>query len=945
MRSVQENIRLIFIVCIALVSLAFGGISSFDQNWKYIDGDPANAQTTTFSDASWTAINVPHDFCITHPITGGSQAWGYFTGGTAWYRKHFTLAASDIANKVFLEFDGIQQISTIYVNGSSVGTSGYGYIPLNFDITSQCVAGDNVVAVRVTSGTTRWYSGAGINRHTWLKTMNNVHVDWFGVYVTTPDNSGAVNVSTTIVNSNASAQTCAVSTAILDVDGNTVITGQTSISVPANGNAVASQSLTIPNPVIWDLNTPYQYQAQTQLSIGGTVIDSTTTPFGIRQIAWNTTNAFTLNGKKVSLKGMCSHEAWGALGSAFNEEYYERTFHIIKDVGYNSLRSSHNPRDRGAVSLCNRMGFLLFDELYDKWDASHSDFTNSWSTHVKTFIGRDRNSPSVFVWSVGNEVDEQNNGDLTTFTSKYQPMATYIHANDNRKVTVAFMNKGQQTTFAQLMDVGSFNYASAIYAGYHSALPNLSMLGSEEYSGNPVIAVSWPIVKSLSSYVAGSYTWVGLDYIGEPKVTSTSAHVRNAATIDMVGNIRPYMWVWTSKFAESPMAKIIVQDSRVDRPLTTANSQMDYPMMVCHWTHPYMASSPATTVVTPTNCDSVQLFINGASQGVKKLLSGTNDTAFNWSVNYAAGTIKAVGYKFGAAWYTDSLMTVTGTQKISLTPDRPIMKADGLDRVYVKVTVTDANGSYVPTANQDITFNVTGPATIIAKHNSDAWADFRVGTAYYGTCLVSLQSTGGTGAVTLTASATGLTGGSLTIPTSSTFAVVPYVFGLSQADAVAKITGRGLSVGTIRYHYSASVSNGNVIDQNPVYWDTVANGATVDLVVSSSVPKADQVVNVSAPRSSGFSAGPGLSDIRIIAGTHSIDFSVPNIDKTANLRLDLFTLQGKYVQTLFNARTKGGKFSVPFGQENVRFGAAAVYCAVLNFGDQRKVLPVRFMNR
>ena len=940
MRFIQEKLQGLLFICLASGSLVFGAASSFDLNWKFIDGNPVNASATAFDDGAWTTINVPHDFCITHPLSGGVMAWGYITGGTAWYRKHFTLTASDIANKVFLEFDGIQQISKIYVNGAQVGSSGYGYIPLNFDVTAQAVAGDNVVAVSVASGTTRWYAGAGINRHTWLKIMNKVRVDWFGVYVTTPDNSGAVTVKTTVLNDNTSVQTCSIASTILDVDGNAVVNGQTSIDVPASGSAAGSQNLTIPNPVVWDLNTPYCYRVKTAISVGGTVVDSAITPFGIRQIAWNTTNAFTLNGNKVPLKGMCSHEAWGALGSAFNQEYYERTFHIIKDVGYNALRSSHNPRDRGAVSLCDRMGFLLLDELYDKWDASHSDFTNSWSASLKTFVNRDRNCPSVILWSVGNETDEQSSGDLTTFTSKYQPMAAYVHANDNRKVTVAFINSGVQSSFAQLMDVGAFNYATAIYDGYHSALPNLAMLGSEEYSGNPVIAVSWPIVKARGSYVAGNFTWVGLDYIGEPKVTSTSAHVRNAATIDMVGNVRPYMWVWTSKFAESPMVKIIVQDSRVDRPATTASFAMDYPMMVAHWTHPYMASSPATTVVTPTNCDSVQLFINGASQGVKRLLSGANDTAFNWSVNYAAGTINAIGYKFGDIWCADSLKTVTATQSIALSPDRPIMKADGLDRVYVKVTVVDANGSYVPTANQAITFNVTGPATIVAKHNSDAWADFRVGTAYYGTCLVSLQSTGGTGPITLTASAAGLTNGSLTIPTASAFAEVPYVFGLSQAAAITKINGRGLSVGTIKYHYSASVANGNVIDQNPVYWDTVASGATVDLIVSSNVPKADQTVNVAAPHTARLSVGPALSDIIIIAGMHSIDFSVPNVDKAENLRLDLFTLQGKFVQTLFSANTCGGKFSVLFGQ---KIDAAAVYCAALQYGDARKVLPIRFV--
>ena len=256
MRFIPQKLRVLSIFCLASVSMAFGVTSSFDLNWKFTDGDPANAQTTTFSDAAWTTINVPHDFCITHPLTGGVQAWGYFTGGTGWYRKHFTLSAGDIAKKVFLEFDGIQQLSTIYVNGVQVGTSAYGYVPLNYDITSQAVAGDNVVAIRVASGTTRWYAGAGINRHTWLKILDKVHVDWFGVYVTTPDNTGAVTIKTTVLNDNASSQTCSIATAILDVDGAAVANAQTSIDVPANGNAVGSQNVTIPSPVVWDLTTP-----------------------------------------------------------------------------------------------------------------------------------------------------------------------------------------------------------------------------------------------------------------------------------------------------------------------------------------------------------------------------------------------------------------------------------------------------------------------------------------------------------------------------------------------------------------------------------------------------------------------------------------------------------------------------------------------------------------
>jgi hypothetical protein len=332
------------------------------------------------------------------------------------------------------------------------------------------------------------------------------------------------------------------------------------------------------------------------------------------------------------------------------------------------------------------------------------------------------------------------------------------------------------------------------------------------------------------------------------------------------------------------------------------------------------------------------MFINGISQGVKKATSATDGHTVTWTVNYAAGKIKAVGKKYGIAWCADSLTTVAGTQKISLSPDRPIMKADGLDRVYVKVTVTDSTGSYVPTANQAITFSVTGPATIIAKHNSNAWGDFRVGTAYYGTCLVSLQSTGGVGNVTLTASATGLSSGSLTIPASAFSAQVPYVFGLSKVAAIMKINGSGLSVGSIKYRYSASVAEGNIINQTPVYWSSVASGAPVNLTVSSSIPLPDQqTVTIADLQSASISA----SSIKITAGIHSIDFSVPTLGNVTNLSLDLYTVQGKFVQTLFSTATKGGCFSVPYNAKNFSHARATmIYCAVLHYGGMKKVLPI-----
>ncbi len=797
-------------------------ITNFNPGWKFYEGDPTGAQDLGFNDSSWQALSVPHDWINAKGLKDGS--------GTAWYRKHFTLAPTDSGKKVFIDFDGIFHRSTVYVNGTQVGECSYGYTPLVYDITSHIkYTGENVVAVKVNTGdastqsdrSSRWYGGGGITRNVRLRITDMVHVDNRGTYITTPTlstTSATVNIRTTVKNDNSSDQAVTLRTTITDVNGAVVTQLESSHAVTATASYEFNQNLTVASPTLWDTSNPALYHARSEVVLGSTVVDAYDSTFGIRTITWDPNQGLLLNGKVIKIKGGCVHDDLGILGTAFDERGWERRLQTMKEIGFNGVRTSHNARPREFLALCDRLGIMVFDEMFDSWTtAIYPNFDTDWQRDLSAAVLRDRNHPSVYIWSVGNEAPDQSNP--TAWADKYNRMAQWLHTNDpTRKVTTA-LRPDWSPEDAQLEDVISLNYGDN--GKYRSTIPQGIIIDSENYIdwGDP-----WPGVLS-TNYLVGMHLWAAIDYRGEG-----SQWGWNGAIIDVSGSPKAISSLYRAHWSDDGVMRIVVEDSGVPMPAATCLSYWYWSNMGDHWTLPNL-DGKQVTVKTYTNCTDIELFVNDVSQGTKQMTDSSN--VVSWSVKYQAGTIKAVGKIGGTTKCSQTLTTAGATAKIVLKPDRSRIKADGVDRAYVEVDVVDANGVLVPSASNQLTFDVTGPGAVVAKGNADMGGNILASAAFYGKAVGVVQSTGTAGDIVLIVSSPGLTSANLTIPASTSSATVPYLFGLSQGDAEAKIASAGLTSGNGAREYSSAFPAGSVVRQNPVYGASVAAGSPVNLVISN----------------------------------------------------------------------------------------------------------------
>jgi beta-galactosidase len=859
-------------VWLVIASVSFAGVTSFDDNWKFAQDDFPEAQNTEFDDAAWQTVHVPHDWIIAlTPDKSHPGAQGSFPGGTAWYRKHFTMNPADNDKKVFVEFDGIMRRSTVYINGTELGTCSYGYTPLQFDLTPYINwNGNNVLAVRVnTGGGTRWYSGGGIYRHVYFKVLNKVHVDLWGTYITTPNvtaSSADVNVKTKVKNENTAAQNCALKTTVLDVDGAVLTSIESARSIAPGATYEFSQDMTVGSPKLWSPSTPSMYKAISEVSVDGKVVDTYETPFGIRTIDWDSEQGLLLNGRSIKIKGTNLHHDMGILGAAFNARSWERRLAVLKSLGYNGIRTGHHSMAREFLDLCDRMGFLVLNETHDKWERDiYPNWEADWQRDLGNVVLRDRNHPCVYLWSVGNE---SRFNQIDEFSKFYTPMANWIHQHDYRKVTVGL--GPTQVNPASVLDIVSQNYLPEWFPIYRAAYPDVIINQTETnmYWRDAAMknANAWIDVMSYP-YVVGSYQWTGIEYLGESGWPSKGWR---AAGVDISGFPKPVAYLSKSMWTTDPMVHVIVEDSRVVG--EGGGGQWSWPHMADHWTHPTLAEDPATTVKVYSNCESVELFINGVSQGIKYRMA-FDDYIMVWNVDYAPGTIKAVGRIGGTAVCQQAVKTAGPANKIVLTPDRSIIRAEGKDRMHVEVNVTDASGTLIPDAAHDLTFSVTGPATIIATGNSDLRSDFRLPKAYRGKCLVVLQSTGAAGAISLTASAEGLTSASMNITAVSATAETPYLFGLDQASAESKITRGELSIGKVTEAYDEEVVQGQVLNQNPAHGTIVGTRTPVDFVISKGpAPRTENYYWIYQAEDATLSGCSTSSDGRWWYGTGFVDF-------------------------------------------------------------------------
>jgi beta-galactosidase len=754
---------------------------SFDSAWKFHLGDVSGAQGETFDDSAWTSLDVPHDWSISlafNQSSAASYSGGYLDGGLGWYRKTFTLPASSSGQRVMVQFDGVYMDSTVYLNGTQVCARPYGYSSFECDLTSGAKAdGSNVLAVKVNNQlpSSRWYSGSGIYRHVWLKTVNPVHVAYTGTQVTTPTvsaTSATVNIAVTVQNDGTTDQSVTVASSVRDAAGTEVGKGSSAAtSVTAGKTANATHSATVSNPKLWSPSSPTLYSVVTTVSVGGSVVDTYTTPLGIRTFAFDASTGFSLNGTKMKLNGTCNHHDLGALGAAVNNRAIEKRLQMLKDMGVNALRTSHNPPAPELLDIADRLGLMVMDEAFDCWYAGkntydYGRFFDQWyDTDVQGYVARDRNHPSVIIWSIGNEVAQA--GDKTTV----QKLITSVHAKDTtRPITQAYAAWVGVDSITGLEDLVGINYAPDRYDSVHTSNPTYKMFASESssalrsrgiYNNNnnqessyDDSAASWGHTAETSwknvntrDWIAGEFIWTGFDYIGEPTPYEWPSKSSYFGAIDTAYFPKDVFYFYQSKWNASGPTMVHV-----------------VPMNWTNWT-----TGQAVKVLVYSNADSVELFLNDKSQGSKTV--DPSVSKLQWSVPFATGTLEAKATKGGAVVASDKVQTAGAAAALALKADRASITADGRDLSFVEVDIVDAQGIVVPQANNKIDFTISGPGALVGLDAGDSTNhDSYKGTshaAFSGKLMAIVQSTSTAGKITLKASSGSLTAGSVEITTGT----------------------------------------------------------------------------------------------------------------------------------------------------------------------------------
>ena len=761
---------------------ARAGTVSFDLGWKFKLGDVSGAQGATFDDSSWTALDVPHDWSVSLAFNQSSKAsfgGGYLDGGIGWYRKSFTLPAQTADQRVFLQFDGIYMDSTVYLNGTQVCARPYGYSSFECDVTTGAKAGvSNVVAVKVNNQlpSSRWYSGSGIYRHVWLKTVNPMHVAYTGARVTTPQastTSATVNLAITVTNDGTAAQSATIASSIRDSAGTEVGKAtSTATSVSPGKTADVSQTITVTNPKLWSPSSPTLYSVVTTVSVEGAVVDTYKTSIGIRTFTFDSATGFSLNGTKMAINGVCNHHDLGALGAAVNHRAYEKRLQLLKDMGANAIRTSHNPPAPEMLDIADRLGLLVMDEAFDCWyegknTYDYGRFFKQWADiDIKDMVMRDRNHPSVIIWSIGNEIAQA--GDKTVA----QQLITAIKSkDDSRPVTQAYAAWVGDDSITGLEDLVGINYAPDRYDSVHTAHPTWKMIASETSSAlrsrgiynsantqcssyddqaagwGHTAETSWKNVYTRA-WIAGEFIWTGFDYIGEPTPYEWPAKSSYFGIIDTANFPKDVFYFYQSKWNAGgpPMVHIV-------------------PMNWTNWT-----VGLDVKVLVYTNADSVELLLNGKSQGTKAMdVKATGK--LQWSIPFATGTLEAKASKGGVVVATDKLQTAGAAAALSVKVDRASIAADGRDLAFVEVTVVDVDGVTVPQAGNAIAFAVEGPGAIVGVDNGNpiSHESYKGNTrsAFSGKALAIVQATTTPGKITVKATSGSLTGSQVEITTGS----------------------------------------------------------------------------------------------------------------------------------------------------------------------------------
>jgi beta-galactosidase len=799
-----------------------------DFSWRFSLGDPPNAQRPDFDDSAWQPVDLPHDWSIFGPFDEDAPAGGgggFLPTGVGWYRKSFLLPDAYKNRQVRIEFDGVYENSDVWINGHWLGKRPFGYIGFSYDLSPYLRFNQqpNVLAVRVDNSlqpNSRWYSGSGIYRHTWLSVTDPLSITPDGVYAITPQVSetiATIQIATRVLNNRTSAARFALVSTLLDRDGRQVQSARSEAELDAGEAGKVTQEIHIQNPHLWSDLTPYLYTLRSSLVVGNEVIDQLDTPIGVRSIEFDADRGFLLNGRPLKLDGVCLHGDGGSVGAAVPEGVWRRRLRLLKEMGCNAIRTSHNPPAPEFLDLCDQLGFLVMDEAFDEWTAGktlggYHRFFDGWSQRdLVDFIHRDRNHPCIVLWSAGNEVQEQV---LPGGADVLRPLVETFHREDPTRPVTAACDKlyaqplSAPPEFPALLDVVGYNYvdrwldrANSYYSVDRQLFPQRRFIGTESVSMGSIrgdyrslfqstaallpIAIApdttqsattspatprrrfrrfldsnrrldveqlWKFVRT-HDYVCGDFMWTGIDYLGE---AFWPAHSAPAGVLDSCSFPKDGYYFYQSQWTSQPLVHV-------------------FP----HWNW-RGREGQVIPVTCYTNCDTVELLLNGKSFGIKgyefprqgmresygnyppraRIVRTTSDLHLSWDVPFEPGTLKAVGTRDGKVVATQDIATTGDPAAITLSADNTAPIADGRDVVHLTVQIVDGDGRTVPTAANAITFELQGPGKIIGVDNGDPFDhdSFKSNQrkAFNGLCLAIVQTSRNAGTIRITARSGGL---------------------------------------------------------------------------------------------------------------------------------------------------------------------------------------------